>query len=336
MNNDFNTKERIDELIVKFWGKEITPEEEDYLRAWISESKENRRHFIAMQYLWNNTGAKDKNDYDSDDAFKYFKDRIGKKMPGKHPRIINIYTILRYAAIIIMAFALGRLSFFLVNNHNLNNSKQFAIKVPDGSKTKIVLPDKSIIWLNSGSTLSYSKNFGQKNRKVKLSGEGYFEVTHNAEKPFSVETKQATIKDLGTKFDVNAYSEDKHLVVTLLSGSILLKTIYAPGKPLLLKPNQSAVIDKDLANVSVKKVIASEATAWTKGEIIFDEVPFENIVRRLEREYNVRIVVKNPKLNSLHFFGTFKQSQTIQDVLKTMTDNNEFHYKMKDNLITIY
>ena len=336
MNKDFNTEERIDELIVKFWGKEITPEEENDLRTWISESPENRRYFIAMQYLWNNAGAIDKAEYDSEEAFQYFTDRTGMKEPASRSRVINIYTILRYAAIIVMAFALGRLSYYFVNNVNQNDSKQFTIRVPNGSKTRIELPDKSVVWLNSGSTLKYSKNFGQKNRNVELTGEGYFQIVHNAAKPFRVHTNDATITDLGTEFDVSAYSDDENSNVTLLKGSVQMTTVYQPKQVLKLKPNQSAVIDKEQKNVVVKDVVASDAAAWTKGEIIFKRELFGNIVRRLERDYNVKIRVKDPALNNLRFYGDFQHSQSIEEILNIMITSHEFHYKMADDEITVY
>ena len=337
MKEDFNTKEHIDELIVKFWGKEITPEEEDDLRAWISESKENRRHFIAMQYLWNNAGSNDETKYDSNEAFQYFKDRTGMDTFRTSTKTINIYKVLRYAAIIVLAFALGRLSYYVFNNHNFqSDSKQFSIRVPNGSKTRIELPDKSVVWLNSGSTISYSKNFGQKDRNVKLSGEGYFEIIHNAAKPFIVHTNHSTITDLGTKFDVRAYPDDKISSVTLLKGSVKMTTIYQPKRVFKLKPNQSVVIDKEQKHVAVKQVAASDAAAWIKGEIIFKKELFGDIVRCLERDYNVKIIVKDTSLNNKCFFGDFQHTQSIEEILNIMTYSHQFHYKMKDNVITVF
>jgi len=338
MNKNSNVNERIDDLIVKSLGLQITPKEEEELHAWISASEENHRYFIEMQYLWKSAASRDKIDFNSIGAFQRFKVRAGLGEKAKEKNIgFYLNTFLRYAAIVVLAFALGGLSYYFVNNRIIqNNTKEYSINVPNGAKTKIELPDKSVVFLNAGSSLHFSQNFGEKSRNVELKGEGYFEIAHNPAKPFIVHTSQASVRVLGTKFDVKAYPDEKKLNVTLLKGSIQLRTIYKPGEVLMLKPNQSAIIDKEQQNVEVKQVVASDAAAWAKGKIIFDEVLFGNIVRRLERDYNVTIIVKNSKLNNLRFFGDFRNAQSIEEILNIMTADNEFRYTMKGNVITVY
>ncbi len=338
MNRNSNISERIDDLIVKLLDRQITSKEEEELHAWVSKAEENRRYFVEMQYFWNAVTVRDKATFNSEAAFKRFKARV-----AIHNHVVDrklhfrLFPALRYAAIIILAFALGGLSYYFVNNRIIqNDTKQYSIYVPYGAKTRVELPDKSVVWLNAGSSLHYKQNFGQKNRDVSLVGEGYFEITHDSSMPFTVNTNQASVRDLGTKFDVKAYPEDKNLVVTLLSGSIRLKTNYKPNKPLILKPDQSAIIDKEQHDLVVKQVDASKVVAWTKGKIIFDEVLFGNIVRQLEREYNVTIKVKDPQLNNLRFFGEFRSTQSIEEIFNIMTANNEFHYTMNNNVITVY
>lgn len=333
-SNDIGAK---DDLIVKYLNRQSNQHEIAELQSWISESEENQRYFIETQYLWNHTGVKNKPDIDT--AFQNFKNRLQEERPVKlRSRLARLYPVLRYAAILLIAFVLGGMSYYFINGYqvNKNDSKQYSIYVPYGAKTRVELPDKSVVWLNAGSTLSYKQSFDKKARNVYLKGEGYFEVKHNASRPFIVHANQASIEDLGTEFDVKAYPEDTDLNVTLLKGSIQLTTIYKPGKPLLLKPNQSAIINKLQKNVVVKPVVADNAAAWTQGKILFNDVLFGNIVRRLERDYNVKIVVKNPKLNKLRFIGDFQNAQSIGEILDIMTANNDFHYKRNKNVITVY
>jgi ferric-dicitrate binding protein FerR (iron transport regulator) len=338
MDQNFHNNERIDDLIVNYLSHQLSANEREELHTWLSQSDENRRYFIEMQDLWNTLATQDKDAFNSEAAYRRFKARIsfqyqseGKKRHKHFPSPFY------WAAAVIAAFIFGGLSFLVVNNEIIqHNTKQYAIYVPYGAKTRVVLPDNSVVWLNAGSTLRYGQNFGQKSRQVALVGEGYFEIAHNPAMPFTVNANQASVKVLGTKFDVKAYPEDKRLDVTLLRGSIQLTTIYQPNKILKLNPNQLAVIDKTHQNVTVEQVDACEAAAWTKGKIVFDEELFGQIVRRLERDYNVTIDVKDPRLNNLRFYGDFRNAQSIQEILNIMTSNNEFHYTMNENHISVY
>jgi len=338
MDQNFYNNERIDDLIVNYLSHQLSLNEREELHAWLSQSDENRRYFIEMQDLWNTLATQDKDAFNSEAAYRRFKARIsfqsqseGKKRHNHFPSPVY------WAAAVIAAFILGALSFLVVNNEIIqHNTKQYAIYVPYGAKTRVVLPDNSVVWLNAGSTLRYGQNFGQKSRQVALVGEGYFEIAHNPAMPFTVNANQASVKVLGTKFDVKAYPEDNRLDVTLLRGSIQLTTIYQPNKILKLIPNQLAVIDKAHQNVTVKQVDACDAVAWTKGKIVFDEELFGQIVRRLERDYNVTIEVKDPKINTMRFYGDFRNAQSIQEILNIMTSNNEFHYTMNENHIIVY
>jgi len=338
MNQNFHNDERINDLIVKFFGRQTTANEEEELRAWVSQSEENRRYLVEMQYLWKTVAAQDKATFNSEAAFQRFKVRVTMRQQAndRNPHL-HLFSVLRWAAVLVLAFVLGGLSYYFVNNHTIqSNTKQYSICVPYGAKTRVELPDKSEVWLNAGSTLHYKQDFGQKSRQVELVGEGYFEIARNTAMPFTVNANQVSVKVLGTKFDVKAYPEDKRLEVTLLKGSIQLSTIYQPKNSLTLKPNQRAIIDKVHQDIAVKQVVASNAAAWTKGKIIFDEELFGNIVRRLERDYNVTIIVKDSKLNNLRFYGDFRNAQSIEGIFNIMTANNEFRYTMKDNVITVY
>jgi len=338
MNRDFHINERIDDLIVNYLIHQLSSEDREELRIWLSISEENRSYFVEMQDIWKTSEAQDKDVFDSEAAYRRIKALISyQHQPNKEKRHIHLPLPYYWAAAVVLAFVLGGFSFFVINNRIIQNSaKQYAIYVPYGAKARVVLPDNSIVWLNAGSTLRYGQNFGQNNRQLALVGEGYFEIAHNAAMPFTVNANQVSLKVLGTKFDVKAYPEDKRLDVTLLRGSILLTTIYQPNSSLKLIPGQLAIVNKTNRDVKVKRVDASEAAAWTKGKIVFDEELFSQIIRRLERDYDVTIDVKDPKLNDLRFYGDFSNAQSIQEILNIMTSNNDFHYTMKENHIVVY
>lgn len=303
MSGDFDHNTRIDDLIIKFLDRQTTVEEEKDLQVWVSQSEENRRYLSEIQYLWNTVAMQDKIPFDSEAAFQRFKARIAVQKTVKNDsQHLNLYSLLRWIVIFLIAFLLGGSGFYILNNYFiLKDKKQYSISVPVGAKVKIRLPDKSVVWLNSGSSLHYSQNFGIKSRKISLIGEAYFEVAKNPNKPFIVYTKVASIRVLGTKFDVNAYTDEDHIDVTLLKGSILLKTVYRPNV-LTLKPNQRAIIDKKNQKVSVIHFAACKSVKWTKGESFLGN---ETIGETVHRSYNIKIVVKDYEQNKLHFNRDF-------------------------------
>jgi ferric-dicitrate binding protein FerR (iron transport regulator) len=338
MNRDFHINERIDDLIVNYLIRQLSSNEREELHLWLSQSEENRCYFAETLDIWKTSEAQGKDVFNSQAAYQRIKARISfQHQPSKEKSHRHLHLPYYWAAAVVMAFVLGGFSFFVINNNLIqNNTKQYSIYVPYGAKTRVVLPDNSVVWLNAGTTLRYGQNFGQASRQLTLEGEGYFEIAHNVAMPFTVNANQASVKVLGTKFDIKAYPEDKRLDVTLLRGSIQLTTIYQPNSSLKLIPGQLAIVDKANRDVKVKRVDAREAAAWTKGKIVFDEELFSQIVRRLERDYNVTIEVKDPKLNNLRFYGDFRDAQSIQEILNIMTSNNDFHYTMKGNHIIVY
>lgn len=338
MDRLFHKDERVDYLIVNYLDHHLTKNEEEELYSWLSHSDENRRYFVEMQDLFKTVGVQYECVPNTEAAYRRFRALIAsqQKADERKRQMYFASRSLRIAAVVLV-FLLGGLSYYFVNNQIVrSNTKQYAIYVPYGSKTRVVLPDKSVVWLNSCSALFYAQNYGQKNRQVTLVGEGYFEIARNPAMPFTVNANEASVKVLGTKFDVKAYSEEKQLDVTLLQGSIQLNTIYQPKNSLILKPNQLAVVDKVHEGVTVKQVDACDAVSWTKGELIFKNELLGEIVRRLERDYNVTIDVKDNSLNSLRFYGDFNNTQSIQEIFDIMTSGNEFHYMMNKNHITIY
>lgn len=337
MDRIFHKDERIDYLIVSYLDHHLTKDEEEELHSWLSLSEENRHYFVEMQDFYKTAGLKHEYIPDCETAYQRFQTHVSSKQKiKKSKKQVGFVYLFRRIAAVALIFLLCGLGYYYVNYRFPQGDKQYTIYAPYGSKTRIELPDKSVVWLNAGSTLTYAQNFGQKGRQVTLQGEGYFEITRNPAMPFTVRTKEVSVKVLGTKFDVKAYPDDRQLDVTLLHGSVQLTTIYQPENRLILKPNQLAVVDKVHKAVSVEQVNAKDAASWTEGKLVFKNESLERIARRLERDYNVTIDVKDNCLDSLRFYGDFCKTQSIQEIFDIMTSGNEFHYSMNKHQITIY
>lgn len=212
-----------------------------------------------------------------------------------------------------------------------------SVEAPLGSRTKLYLPDGTLVWLNAGSRMTYSQGFGVDNRKVELEGEGYFEVQRNEKLPFFVKTKDLQLQVLGTKFNFRDYPEDHEVVVSLLEGKVELNNLLKKEKEAFLAPDERAILNKANGLMTVETVTASNASQWTDGYLFFDEELLPDIVKELERSYNVNIHIANDSLNKFRFYGNFvRREQSIQEVLDALASTEKIQYKIEERNITIY
>jgi len=233
------------------------------------------------------------------------------------------------------------------------------ISTKNGSKTNVVLPDGTQVWLNAGSKLSYTKSFGNNIREVTLTGEAFFDVVHNAEKPFIIHTVSMNIKVLGTRFNVKSYPTDKATEATLIRGSIEVSFKDRPAEKIILKPNEKIIVansngaalkpikEKLPDAVANEPIVAVSGltyyqhsrdvveTSWVENKLIFQNESFEELARQLERWYGVTIRFKNPDLQLLYFTGDFK-NESITQALDALKLSNNFNYIIDGNNITIF
>ena len=190
----------IDTLIAKFLSDTISREELASLSEWASESRENRAALSSRMKEW----AKDNGSFDADKAFGRFKTRVVmEKRPARSNRRVWLWTAAAAAALAV--FGLVSYQAYQVRTYrNLLANEEVTVKAPVGSKSYAELPDGSKVWLNAGSSLTYSYDVSKKERTVDLSGEGFFEVYHDEKTPFTVSSSSLNVRVLGTKFNVIA------------------------------------------------------------------------------------------------------------------------------------
>jgi ferric-dicitrate binding protein FerR (iron transport regulator) len=250
----------------------------------------------------------------------------------------------------------------------------YKVKVAYGSKSTIELPDSSVVILNSGSTLSYPDKFETGSRTVILNGEAFFEVKKNKHRPFYVKTKDITIRVLGTKFNVKSYPDELTTETTLVSGKVeILRNSDLDQKdntktiaPIVLKPNQKAIFTREAGNTVLKgqeKEESKEKTniqvqqvntpsilvaniadqnkakteidiAWKNNKLILNNNRFKDIIKKLERWYNVKITLQNQPLGEVRFSAKF-DGESISDVLNALRLIEPFHYEINKSNITI-
>lgn len=209
------------------------------------------------------------------------------------------------------------------------------LHVPYGKKFQVVLSDGSEVYLNSGSSLKYPIKFIKGNiREVFLEGEGYFNITKDKYDSFIVNTNNINTKVFGTQFNISSYENEENIKVVLVEGSVNVYTINNIDSQNILEPNQIATYSKFEREITTNEVDVSSHIAWIDGVLLFKNENFSNIIRKLERHYDVKIVNNYSKLHNERFTGRF-EIENISEVLNTFRKTIAFSYKKKKDEIII-
>ncbi|MGQ7869234.1 FecR family protein [Sunxiuqinia sp. sy24] len=289
------------------------PSELKEVIQWIEASPENRNEYNRLKNAWAYA------------SFANYDDLAGRGFE-KRPIVRMIpLDMIKYAAIFILAFIGGGASIYLIEG---NANQKFAVNeviVPLGENAEVILPDQTHVWLNSGTRLKYPSNFNGKNRDVELLGEAFFDVEHNADRPFHVITENMTVEVLGTQFNVEALDNREEVNITLVEGKVNLQT--NKGKPIAeLKPNQNAVYNSISKELNVKAVDVEFYTSWTKGIMLFKEEKLNDIAGRLERCYNVVIEFDDESAKEIKFSGSILRSKPINQILDILEFTSNLEY----------
>lgn len=196
----------------------------------------------------------------------------------------------------------------------------------------MTLADGSRVWLNAGSSVTYPVAFVGNERKVTITGEAYFEVAHNAAKPFYVSKGDVSVQVLGTHFNVNAYDDEESIKVTLLEGSVRVQPIADSRKSILIKPGQQAKVVNGETSV-VSNVDVEQVMAWKNGRFEFKSTDIETIMREVARWYDVEIVY-NEQVNQ-RFNGKIPRTMSAMNVFKVLEETGGVHFKIEGRKVFV-
>lgn len=205
------------------------------------------------------------------------------------------------------------------------------LATPRGGEYQLVLPDGTKVWLDAASSISYPVAFTGNSRRVRLTGQGYFEVAKNKEKPFYVDVNHAEVRVLGTHFNISAYEEDPENTTTLLEGSV---QITKNGKTVLLQPGQQASIAGGSDNIVVSEANIDDVMAWKNGYFIFNDDDIRAIMRKVSRWYNVDVDYQGD-FGSRHFGGSYYRSKGINELLNHLERIGKLHFKVVGRRVTV-
>jgi len=210
------------------------------------------------------------------------------------------------------------------------------ISTPKGGQYQLTLSDGSKVWLNAASSLRFPATFSGNERKVELTGEGYFEVAHNPSKPFIVTKNNVEIKVLGTHFNVNAYDDEDVIKTTLLEGSV---KVTKGNKSTLITPGEQAIVSNSSTttfSINVKKdVDLDEAVAWKNGKFIFQDADIKSIMRQLEHWYDVSVIYDDKEVTNEEFVGSISRNVNISQILQMLEKTGAVKFEITGRTVIV-
>lgn len=341
MNHMENINPEIEVLIDAFVKGTITEGDFSRLENWAHQSEAHRKYVCDVrEVVFSHNVVSDHTHYDVKAAIERFHQHISKSQSNNVPQSaisISITPLLkkifRIAAIILLLI----LPFFTYYVGHQRVEQQFAkviMEAPDGSQLDLTLPDGTSVRLNSGSRLSYSQGYGIVDRKLTLSGEGYFKVHHSDKLPFIIKTKGLVLQDIGTEFNIRDYKEDEQASVNLFHGSVEIHNEVLHSKSVFLNPGESLTLNKRTGKVLKTKNDADMNPAQAMNDLNFINMRIDDIAKLLSRSYGIKIEVADSVRNR-RFYGFFNRKEdTLNKILEVMSGTDLIRYKrVKDKYI---
>lgn len=353
---------RIWELLAKKFSQEITEQESRELEDLLKTHQRDFQQNEMLQAAWELDAVAPEDDGARGRSELRLKKMLGEvavEVPGEEavvPFVVKKTHFRRYAKLYIaglvnvVAIALVLVLPRLGGGDPLYNK----INTERGAKTTVHLPDGSVVTLNSGSRLSYNKDFGEKNREIRLEGEAYFDVVKNPGMPMIVSTGNVEVKVLGTTFNVKAYPEDSVVEASLFTGTIQLTTEQDPERVIMMRPREKVTIshqhdqlataastrDKMNETVSLRQVMFNRSdssfdeTAWMKNKIVFKSVRFRDVANELQRKFNTDIHFNDTIFQDIRITGTFSD-ESIHEIILELQQTIPFQYTSSGHKIYI-
>lgn len=234
------------------------------------------------------------------------------------------------AGVIVIKSSDGQLTYKVLEQKN-GADKINVLTTDNGETYQVRLPDGSSVWLNAASTLKYPVSFAKsRNRRVELSGEGYFEVAKDKRRSFIVMTADQKVEVLGTHFNIQGYTDEAAIRTTLLEGSV--KVISVTGQNKVIKPGEQATVLAEEINVSNADV--NDAIAWKNGDIQFDNKTIPDIMRQIARWYDVKVVYEG-KIPKGEWNGSVSRTRNLSQVLKMMEKSKEVKFRINGKTVFV-
>lgn len=314
------------ELILKKLTEDISKDEQRILEDEVNKDKRLRKSFMGLLTFWKNFYPKHKshNIIEKTEKKLGFTYHLGTET--------NKWAWLKVAASILFIASLSFSAFHLFKPKQHITLNEYGC-CADQNKA-YVLSDGTKVWLNSSSLLIASEPFVGDNREVTLFGEAYFEVAHNEEQPFIVETVNLKTKVLGTHFNVVAYPTDEIHEISLYEGKVAINSELNSNENYILKPGDRAYFSLKSGKIDVVHTDLGKEAQWRDGILRFYDEDLFSITKKLERNFKSRIFIADSIVGDLRFTAEFEE-ESLEKIIKILSEAKDFDYKFTNNGVFI-
>ncbi|MGQ8338273.1 FecR family protein [Sunxiuqinia sp. A32] len=289
------------------------------------EMKEEYRKIKNVSALI--SSKKEMDEYKVEELYLNFRKQLDSR---KKKSTVRYMGILKYAAVFVLAFGIASLIYFnqLKQTSSAVATHSTAVFAENGQISKVVLPDSTIVWLNSGTKVVYNSLFGITNRDIQLVGQAFLDVTKNKELPLRVLCDDFQVNVLGTRFDVSAYPEDGQIHVFLERGKVELSKLNDETFVYSMDPGEFAEYDKTTGKVLLEKTADSSVTLWKDGVLVFKDGEMSEVLSRLKRKYNIDIEVLDADVYNSVFNATIK-NESLDEIFGLIAYACSIDYKIE-------
>lgn len=312
-------------LLGKILSNEATHEERVQFQKWLDESKDNKELYEAFRVFYDTSTIKEVNKYS-------FSPGLKKEQPIR-PKTSRVPWTVAASLIFLLSFSFY---FFLEQSNKISDepiavSDVISYSIPNGKKSRFLLPDRTVVWLNSDSKIKYIQNPTDSLRQVYLTGEAYFEVARDTLRPFVVNAGDLQATVLGTGFNISNYPENDLVTIALASGKL---SVSKEDKNEILLPGNGIKYSKTKHRFDKISIDIDGIAAWKRGILIFEQENFQSVVSRLQRWYDVEITMKGTPSPDWKFTGYF-DNEYLSNVLEALCYGKSLTYKIEGNEVRI-
>lgn len=293
-----------------------------------------------LHELWMKIESESSSDNSSDveTAFETFKSRLLSFKEEKSDYSIRkrMSPWLRRAAVLLFLPLLSLTMYLCFHSDGDSQIRWMEKSVAFGEIEKLALPDGSVVWLNSGSTIIYPSEFKSDMRQIFFDGEGYFDVYTDADRPMNIHVKGNLVQVHGTTFNLKAYKNENILELSLMDGSVSFSTAGSDDQKHYLSPGESLTYDMEQDKFTHSCFSKDNVTVWKEGGLYFRNKTLDEIVRQLERTYDIRIVILNEELRQIRYHMAFVNNESIEDILQFIDNDSRVIVSRRGDVVEIY